>query len=117
MEKLSPPFLVAKSDMVVQVAVVDRLILYFQSFCMKTCQSKAHEDWFLRDNFGQHYAIHQNLLLLNRKTHFCSIDAHQHIYVLVIIENTFSRIRNYICKEEHDLICVMESMSYDEMVR
>ena len=59
----------------------------------------------------------KNLLLLNRKTHFCGIDAHQHIYVLVIIENTFSRIRNYICKEEHVLICVMESMSYDEMVR
>ena len=90
MEKLSAPFLVAKSDMVVQVAVVDRLILYFQSFYIKTCHSK---------------------------THFCGIDVNQHIYVLVIIENTFSRIRNYICKEEHDLICVMESMSYDEMVR
>ena len=59
----------------------------------------------------------RNFLLLNKETHFCGIDVHQHIYVLVIIENTFSRIRNYICKEKHDLICVMESMSYDEMVR
>ena len=90
MEKLSPPFLVAKSDMVVQVAVVDRLILYFQSFCMKTCQSKAHEDWFLRDNFGQHYAIHQKFVVTQQKntflwyrcspTHICPSNYRKHFF-------------------------------------
>ena len=44
----------------VQVAVLDRLILYFESFCMKTCQCTAHEDWFLRGNFDQHHTMYKN---------------------------------------------------------
>ena len=53
-------FSLQKTDMGSQVAVVDRLILYFESFCMKTCQCTAHEDWFLRDNFDQHHTMYKN---------------------------------------------------------
>ena len=83
---LSPPLFVEKTNMEVQVAVVDRLILYFQSFCVKTCQSKGYEDWFLRDNFDQHCAMHT---IFGCSAHTHVTDIHQHIYVLATIENIF----------------------------